>query len=81
MCAELIRDFLEYYKLDYTLSIYMPEVNLNNSNVMSKEEISHKVGLEGGAEQNKPLLVQILEGFMSGERSHSQSANNLKGNS
>ena len=29
LCAELIRDFLEFYKLDYTLSIFMPEVNLN----------------------------------------------------
>jgi len=29
LCAELVRDFLEFYKLDYTLSIYMPEVNLN----------------------------------------------------
>jgi len=29
LCAELVRDFLEHYKLDYTLSIYMPEVNLN----------------------------------------------------
>jgi FOP N terminal dimerisation domain len=29
VCAELIREFLEFYRLDYTLQIYMPEVNLN----------------------------------------------------
>lgn len=29
LCAEMIKEFLEYYDLDYTLSIYMPEVNLN----------------------------------------------------
>ena len=29
MCAELVKEFLEFYKLDYSLSIYMPEVNLN----------------------------------------------------
>jgi len=28
LCAELVRDFMEFYKLDYSLSIYMPEVNL-----------------------------------------------------
>ena len=28
ICAELVKDFLEHYKLDYTLSIYMPEVNM-----------------------------------------------------
>ena len=29
VCAELIREFLVFYRLDYTLQIYMPEVNLN----------------------------------------------------
>ena len=29
LCAELVKDFLEFYKLDYTLAIYLPEVNLN----------------------------------------------------
>jgi len=29
LCTELIRDFLEFYKLDYTLSIFTPEVNLS----------------------------------------------------
>jgi hypothetical protein len=29
ICAELVKDFLEFYKLDYTLAIFMPEVNLN----------------------------------------------------
>ena len=28
VCAELIREFLEFYRLDYTLQIYVPEVNL-----------------------------------------------------
>jgi hypothetical protein len=34
----------------------MPEVNLNNSNVLTKEEISQKIGLNG-VEPQKPLLV------------------------
>ena len=75
LCAELIRDFFEFYKLDYTLSIYMPEVNLNSNNAMSKDELSRKIGLDG--EPQKPLLVQLLEGFMSNERSSS----NIKGQS
>ena len=29
LCAELIKEFLEFYELDYSLSIYMPEVNLS----------------------------------------------------
>lgn len=45
ICAELIKDFLECYKLDYTISVYMPEVNLNQQEAMSKEELMQKVGL------------------------------------
>ena len=67
ICAELVKDFLEFYKLDYTLSIYLPEVNLNTQQVMTKEELSSKIGLEN-AEQKKPLLMQLLEGFISNEK-------------
>lgn len=49
LCAELVKDFLEFYKLDYTLSIYMPEVNLTQQQALTKEELSHKIGL--GAKQ------------------------------
>ena len=28
LMAELIREFLEFYRLDYTLAIYKPETNL-----------------------------------------------------
>ena len=45
LCAELVKDFLEFYKLDYTLAIYLPEVNLNQHNAMSRDELSRKVGL------------------------------------
>lgn len=45
ICAELIKEFLEFYKLDYTLAIFMPEVNLNTQKPSTKEELSKKVGL------------------------------------
>jgi FGFR1 oncogene partner len=73
ICAELVRDFLEFYKLDYTLSIYMPEVNLTQQNAMSKEELSNKVGIKDGASVQKPLMMQLLEGFMSNEGPSSKS--------
>jgi hypothetical protein len=71
VCAELIREFLEFYRLDYTLQIYLPEVNLNHSNGMSKEELARRSGLSSSFEstESKPLLVQLLEGFLSGDRS------------
>ena len=45
ICAELVKEFLEFYKLDYSLSIYMPEVNLNTQPATSKEDLAEKVGL------------------------------------
>ena len=68
VCAELIREFLEFYRLDYTLQIYMPEVNLNQQEAMSKEELTRRSGLAGNCSEQKPLLMQVLEGFLSGDR-------------
>lgn len=28
--AQLIREYLEYYRMEYTLSVYLPEVALSN---------------------------------------------------
>jgi hypothetical protein len=56
ICAELVKDFLEFYKLDYTLAIFMPEVNLNQQNPLSKEELSKKVGLSEVSNQ-KPVMA------------------------
>jgi hypothetical protein len=56
VCAELIREFLEFYRLDYTLQIYMPEVNLNQREAMSKDELVRRSGLSGPAE-GKPILM------------------------
>jgi FGFR1 oncogene partner len=73
VCAELIREFLEFYRLDYTLQIYMPEVNLNHQQAMGKEELTKRAGLpaSNGAPENKPILMQLLESFLAGDRSPS----------
>ena len=65
ICAELVKEFLEFYKLDYTLSIYMPEVNLNQQQALSKEELGNKVGLGSVLDSHKPVMMQLVEGFLS----------------
>lgn len=45
ICAELVRDYLEHYKLDYSMQIYMPEVNLNSRPATSKEDLAKQCGL------------------------------------
>lgn len=68
VCAELIREFLEFYRLDYTLQIYTPEVNLAGTTPMSKEELSRRSGLGSQASEGKPILMQLLESFLTGDR-------------
>lgn len=67
ICAELVRDFLEFYKLDYTLAIFMPEVNMSHQNALSKEELSKKIGLNEASNQ-KPLMAQLIESFIANEK-------------
>ena len=67
LLAELIREFLEFYRLDYTKQIYLPESNLGSKKQSSTEELIAQSGLsQNEINKNKPLLLQILEKFLSG---------------
>jgi len=63
--AELIQDFLEFYRLDYSLAIFKPETNLTGK--VDKEDLARKAGLQGNFDQNEPLLLQLLGAFNSGD--------------
>ena len=67
VCAELIREFLEFYRLDYSLQIYVPEVNLSGTQPMNKDDLAHRSGL-GERAEGKPIMMQLLESFLSGDR-------------
>lgn len=61
LCAELIRDFLEFYKMDFTLQIFVPECNLPlNDRVADKLETKLKLKR---TEPAVPVLVQIMQAF------------------
>ena len=49
------------------MQIYMPEINLQSKQAMSKDELAQKCGLESPPETQKPLLMQVLEGFLANE--------------
>jgi len=52
--TQLIQEFLEFYRLDYSLSIFKPETNLIGK--VDKAELADKVGIEG-ADATQPLLL------------------------
>lgn len=62
--AELIQDFLEFYRLDYSLAIFKPETNLTGK--VDRSDLARKAGLKSNFDQNQPLLLQILGAFNSG---------------
>ena len=67
LLAEIIRDFMEYFRMDYSLSIFIPECGISPER-LKKEEILGKIGL-GENEQilsklQLPLLYYIMHFFI-----------------
>ena len=45
LCAELIRDFLTFFKMEHTLSVFLPEMSLYADFPKSREEIARECGI------------------------------------
>ena len=68
LLSEIIREFMEYFRMDYSLSIFIPECGISPER-LKKEEIFGKMGLFNQNEQflsqlQLPLLYYILFFFM-----------------
>ena len=60
LVAQLIKDYLEFYRMDYTLSVYSPEIALQGQEQPSRDELSRRAGINS-ISQREPLLVQMLK--------------------
>jgi hypothetical protein len=40
LLAELIREYMDFFKLDYSKQIFMPETNLTSVNESSREDLA-----------------------------------------
>ena len=69
LLAELIQEFLEFYRLDYTLAIFKPETNLTGA--IDKGSLAQKAGMPR-PEPDTPLLLQLLNAFNEGGSGHSK---------
>lgn len=58
LAADLIREYLEFYRLDYSLSIFIPEANLKQD-PLNKNDLKKRADIEIPNDK-EPLLVQIL---------------------
>lgn len=59
LAADLIREYLEFYRLDYTLSIMIPEANLKQDPV-DRDGLLRRAEIDRATDK-EPLLVQILK--------------------
>ena len=59
LLAEIIRDFMEYFRMDYSLSIFIPECGISPER-LKKEEIYSKVGLGNNEDSLNKLQLPFL---------------------
>ena len=59
VCAEVIREFLQFYQMDYTLQILNPECGLENAQT-PKHMLANKVGISN-YNATIPILAQLLQ--------------------
>lgn len=71
LVGELVREYLEFYSLDYSREIFVPESGLSGKDQRPRERLALDTKL-GEATQDKPLLLSMLEKFMSGEHGEPQ---------
>ena len=65
LMGELVREYLEFYSLDYTREIFVPESGLSGKDTRPRERLALDSRI-GEAPQDRPLLIALLEKFMSG---------------
>ena len=71
LLAEIIREFMEYFRMDYSLSIFIPECGISPER-LNKKEILGKLGIMSNPSNDKftaglhlPLLYYIINYFIS----------------
>jgi len=71
LLAEIIREFMEYFRMDYSLSIFIPECGISPER-LNRKEILGKLGIMNNPQNDKftaglhlPLLYYIINYFIS----------------
>ena len=68
LCAELIWEFFKFYKMEHTLSVFIPEMSLHAEFPKSREEMLSECGFQKSHDDiSKPLILQIIEKFRIGD--------------
>lgn len=64
LTAEMIREYLEFFRMDYSLSVFIPECSISPER-LKKEEIHARLGLNlSSFNTDLPFLYYIIYYFM-----------------
>jgi hypothetical protein len=64
LMAELIREFMEHFKMDYSLSVFISECSISPER-LKREELFAKLGIKGdGIFNNLPIIYIIVAYFL-----------------
>jgi hypothetical protein len=74
LCAELIQEFMEFYRLKYSLAIFGPETNIKGK-TEDRNVLAKKIGIN--AQTDKPLLMSLLDSFSSKPKTNSVPSLNI----
>ena len=77
LCAEIIREFLQFYQMEHSMHVFVPEMSLGSDAQKSRGQIEREIGIVD-KDQSKPLLLLLIEqikfgGGFSGNTQHQHS--------
>jgi len=61
LCAEVIREFLNFYKMEYSTQVFLPEMGLQSSLPKVRWELERDLGIRENGDHSKPLLLKLIE--------------------
>lgn len=80
LCAELIREFLTFYKMEHTLSVFVPEMSLHPDFKKQRDEMTRECGLSRNQDdESKPLILRLVEKVRVGDFGNSAQKNSHQG--
>lgn len=60
LCAEIIREFLNFYQMNHSMKVFVPEMSLSEDFVKHRDEIEREIGIVD-RDASKPLLLKLVE--------------------
>ncbi|KAL4499128.1 hypothetical protein ABPG72_017030 [Tetrahymena utriculariae] len=62
MCLELIYEFLDFFRLDYTLEVFKKEVAINSK--IQRKQLENDINFRKTPDSSKPIFLNILTDYV-----------------